>query len=395
MSPRNARVLAFGLSLALAGAAGGLFLRWRNNQRGPALRLDVLEDMAPEEASAALAAAARIESGSLLRVVLSEELVAKMMPLTGRREYDPLCYFRFFADLSFTRKWDEYPGGEYEIATNSLGLRQDAEIQDQKPDLRVLVLGDSHMTGVCANSDCFAGQLDDRLSSADDTRSVEVINGSHGAYSFYHYLGVLERMRYLGHDPDLVVMVVYGGNDFLGTYLWHFFHGTKRPSQSASDRKRLRRVAKERPNALGQVLNAAEYFRRGGEDEVEVALRMAREVTLEVTRQCEELGAGLLVVYLPAPSELPDQAPLKGLLAGVEELELNQADMDLVGAMGDAYLSDLESLGVATLDLRPVFAAHDGLLYWRRDLHLALAGHAVAATAVTPWVEDWWSERSK
>ena len=395
MSPRNARILAFGLSLALAGAAGGVFLRWRDSQRGPGLCLSVLQDMSPEQASAALAAAARIESGSLLRVVLSEELVAEMMPLTRRRVYDPLCYFRFLPDLSFTRAWDEYPGGQYEIVTNSLGLRQDAEILEQKPDLRVLVVGDSHMTGVCANPDCFAGQLDAQLSAADDARSVEVLNGSHGAYGFYHYLGVLERMRHLGHDPDLMVMVVYGGNDFLDTYLWHFFHDSRRPRQNEDERLLLHSVAQDHPDAVGQVLNAAEYFRRGGAREVEIALRMGREVTREIARQCEELAAGLLVVYLPAPSELPDQSPLEDLLQAAGKLELDQADLDLVGTMGDAYLSDLESLGVATLDLRPVFAARAGLLYWRRDLHLALAGHAAAATAVAPWIEDWWRARGE
>ena len=83
MNPRNARILAFGLSLTLAGAGGGLFLRWRSSQRGPGLRLDVLEEMTTEEASAALAAADRIESGSLLRVVLTEDVVRELMPRPG------------------------------------------------------------------------------------------------------------------------------------------------------------------------------------------------------------------------------------------------------------------------------------------------------------------------
>ncbi len=76
-------------------------------------------------------------------------------------------------------------------------------------------------------------------------------------------------------------------------------------------------------------------------------------------------------------------------------MELDEVDLDRLGVMADAYLSDLEATGVATLDLRPVFAAHDGLLYWRRDLHLALAGHAAAATAVAPWIEDWWRARGE
>ncbi|MDP6740382.1 MAG: hypothetical protein QF404_10275, partial [Planctomycetota bacterium] len=166
---------------------------------------------------------------------------------------------------------------------------------------------------MCANAECFHSQLEGRLAATRPERSVEVINGSNGAYSFYHYLGVLERMLELGIRPDLFVMVAYGGNDFLGVFLWHFFHATLRPMNSKVDLARRDATAKEHPQALGQALNAADYFRRGGPQEVKAALRMAREVTREVQRLCAEEGIELLVIYLPSPTEMPEHADQENL----------------------------------------------------------------------------------
>ena len=75
-----------------------------------------------------------------------------------------------------------------------------------------------------------------RLESANDVDNVcvlvddcEVLNAAVTGHTFHNYLGVLERMLNLGLDPDLMIVVTYGGNDFLDVYLWHFFAGTRRP----------------------------------------------------------------------------------------------------------------------------------------------------------------------
>jgi lysophospholipase L1-like esterase len=380
------RVLAVGMGIGIALVPAFFGARWLLRE------LPVLAFHEPNEAErveASSKAAERLAEGGF-RVPLSEEVVANIMPLKGWRVYDPHCYFRYKGGLKSELTWKEHPNGGYDLVTNSLGLRMDAEIAPEAPDLRILLAGDSHMTGKCGNAESLHEVLAERLRAGDPARSVEAINGSQGAYSFYHYLGVLERMLHLGVVPDLFVVVVYGGNDFLAVHLWHFFNGTKRRRGSTKMKKLC---AEEHPESLGQVLNVADDFRAGGPAEVELAHRMATTVMGEVQRQCAQQGIDLLVVYLPSPSELPGQADQTAIEAGRELMGLEQEDVDLLGKMGDRLLRDLEAMGIATFDLRPGFRRQDRELYWRADLHLNVDGHARAAELLEPWVEDWWTRR--
>jgi hypothetical protein len=45
--------------------------------------------------------------------------------------------------------------------------------------------------------------------------------------------------------------------------------------------------------------------------------------------------------------------------------------------------------GIATLDLRPTFAAADQSLYWMQDEHINIAGHALLAELVAEELEEW------
>jgi len=387
MRPRPLTVLA---GAGLLGVATGLVLRAWRPRRAP-LELVVTDEAEVDALSSRVAREARRGAGELVRVPLDEDLVAKLMPLDqGHRVWDPYCYFRSDPDLDYEREWAEYEGGAFRIRTNSLGLRMDREPAGERPDLRVWVAGDSHLTGVCANPDCTTGRLEALLAAADPARSVQVFNGSQGAYSFYHYLGVLERALALDLAPDVFVVVVYGGNDFLAVYLWHFFTGTRRVARTPDQTRRFTRAAEQYPAAIGQVLNAVEYFRVGGEEEVENALVMATQTTDEIRLLCETRGIELVLAYLPAPSEVPGAAEPGEIAAGLESLGLAQDDLSRIGEMADRYLDAARGLGVEVVDLRPAFRAAERELYWRRDLHLAVAGHELAARALVPAVEAAW-----
>jgi len=382
MKRRQVAILAGGV---LLGIGLGVGLSWRGRRH--LLRLVWIDEDVLTEAGGPLVGPALAEeaAGRLRRAPIPEETARRIMPqLDATRDYDPFCYFRAKPLIETWMPWAEYPGGRFRIATNSLGLRTDHEPL-ATADLRVLLVGDSHTTGVCANADCVAGRLESLLLEEDPTRAVDVQNGSNGGYSFYNYLGVLERMIELSFPPDRVVVVVYGGNDFLGVNLWHLFSGTH-PRQSPEVVQRRRAVGERYRFAMGQVLNAADYFRVLGPEEQDRALHMAREVTREMRRRCDEIGARLLVVYLPAPSEVPEQADLTDVRAASEALELAPEDLDRIGEMGDRYLAELAQLSIATLDLRPAFRAASEALYWRRDLHLNLAGQDLAARAILPLV---------
>lgn len=340
-----------------------------------------LEDGAPDE-------------GRLRRTPLDEEEVRALMPLDKpRRQWDPYSYFRSRPYIQITRRWAEYPDGRFQMRTNSLGLRMDDEPAESRPDLRVLLVGDSHMAGVCTNADCAAGRLEAILARADEERSVEVLNGSEGAYTFYHYLGVLERMIALDITPDVLVVVVYGGNDFLGVFLWHVFNGTPRLKRTPEHLARMRKVAEAHSPALGQVVNAADYFTRGGQAEIANALTMAEQATDEIARLCAEHGIRPVIAYLPAPHEVPGAADLTHVDAAIEGLGLDRSALDLVGSLGDAYLDRVRAQGIPTIDLRDTFRDAERELYWRADLHLNLVGHALVAEALAPAVEAAWRRR--
>lgn len=387
MSPR---LIAFVLGLALAAPLAVWGLRASRPERRP-IGFHLVDAAVLEEASRE--ASGRREELAF-RVPLDEATVLRIMPVKGPREYDPHCYFRYKPNLEHYREWEEHPDGGFARITNSLGLRMDEELLESPPDLRVLVLGDSHIGGVCANAEAFAARLEDGLRAADPERSVEVINGAHGAYTFYHYLGVLERMLHLDKDPDLVLMVVYGGNDF-STGLWHLFHGTQRFTPPAAVGKRKRDCARLHPKAMGQVLNTLEYFTHAGPEEVELAHTAANTLMAAIKRQCDVRGIELRVVFLPSPSDVPDQVDMESIHAGLEVLELERSALELITQMGDRLLVDLAACDVATFDLRPVFRRQTRELFWRTDMHLNLEGHALMADSIGPWVEEWWAQRKR
>ena len=383
------RLLALTIGLVIAGVLASLL--WNQLRPEPEVLTFVhIDPEVFEKASAEVSE--QIEEGQF-RKPLDEETVRKIMPMKGSRVYDPHCYFHYKPGLNVYRKWKAHPEGGFDTTTNSLGLRQDGELAEVAPDLRILLAGDSHTTGVCSNAETLAAQLEDRLAAHDPERSVEVVNGSHGAYSFFHYLGVLERMLALDIRPDLFVVVVYGGNDFRAVNLWHFFQGTKAQPSLTGEVQQLRRTAADKHSAaMGQVLSAAHHFAMR-ESEVELAMVMSDTVMGEMQRICAAEGIGLLVVYLPSPTEVPGQAELGRVERGREFLGLEPADLARLGEMGDLLLDQLDARAIPRVDLREAFREQEGLLYWPADLHLNLEGQALGADVVAPWVEDWWRAR--
>lgn len=324
----------------------------------------------------------------LKRIPLNEDLVNRIMPGGKRsRTWDPHCYFHSNPNRKQWKDWPEHPEGGYHVRSNSLGMRMEAEPMDPPPDLRVVLVGDSHMAGVCSFDECTAGRLRSLLAGANPDRTVEVLNLSEGAYSFYHYLGALERALALGLEPDVFVPVVYGGNDFLAVFLWHFFTGTRRVRNEPEAERRKVEAARNYSTAMGQALNAVDYFHAGGQEEVDLALLMAEQAIREIERLCGIHGIELIFAYLPAPHEVEGAADLTTIESGLALLELEPGTLALTGQMGDRFMELLQAHGIQGVDLRTTFAGTKEHLYWSRDLHLNLLGHDLTARALAPLVE--------
>jgi len=377
----RARLLALsiGMLLAAAGAAGFLYLR----EPPPSVRVvddGWLGDLLDRRSVRAGSPAAADEL-----LVRNEEDRAALFRIFGEQlqegyVYDPLLSFRRASHMSSWHELAEHPKGGWLLRTNGLGMRNDAELSAQRPDMRVLVTGDSHTEGVCSNDESFAARIGADLEARDPRPRVEVLNAGVSGYAVYNYLGVLERYgRELA--PDVFVVVLYGGNDFSGTLKFQrYFHARPKWAIGPYDRKRL-----PKSEAMPQEFTQLVYFLNNPGD-VEVANRTLRVLTAEMQGLCEEMGIRLVGAYLPPPTR--GQPRLFGELAASVRAALGLPPDydDPSDRMATAWLAYLAESGIPHVDLREAFGASDESCYWTRDSHINLRGHRIVAEQLAPLV---------
>jgi hypothetical protein len=325
------------LSSLVFGAAAWLLVRERESSipsvvlnhavREQALLLERRKLERPEQAPAA-------SSFTLDREPIDERTARVLFGQIGNRmSYDPLAYYRPGRERGKHRVWKEHPEGGWSVSTNSLGMRGKEEVRETHPDLRVLVVGDSHSFGLCAADETFSHLLEMRLRSARHEKTFEVLNASVGGYDPFNYLGVVERAKYA--------------------------------------------VAQE----IGQVL----YFLANPEDEL-VAVQTTTAIAAEALERCESIGAKLVCVYLPPPGTAQPDPGLEYLAPALAEYELGADELCISGRMADSWLTALRERGISTVDMRPLFHSAPTPCYWRRDLHLDVDGNRLVAGALTPIV---------
>lgn len=393
-APTRRRVLLTSTALAVAvGGYGGY--RWANRWRPTSFHRNApeIERLLAERAAAAGGGDGPVECWSpvapgseLPRHPLWEELVRALFPLEdlGVR-YDELTHFAWEPNASLPRRWAEHPDGRIVLATNSLGMREDDEPAAVKPDLRVIVTGDSHTDGVCWNHESWANRLEARLAADRPGQTVEVLNCARGGFSLFQYLGTLE--KFLALEPDVFVACVYGGNDFdeLLT-LHHLFARSVRPPGYRLYTDEVKAAEAIAEAVLSQAFFQLKYFAAQPE-ELANALATATAVVREMQRVCALADVRLVVAYLPPLADV--QAGRYGgvVAALVDALELDEDELRAVDRLADDFLANLAALGVETVDLRPAFRAADERLYWERDHHIDLAGHELVARELAPLFE--------
>jgi len=313
---------------------------------------------------------------------VDEDLARKYFAVLkqGRAEYVPGVLFRALPGADSRRPFEEHPAGRFRRRTNSVGMHEDQDPRDPAPDLRILVMGDSHVAGVCSNRESFPTHLETGLSALDPERTVEVLNLAQGSYDALNYLGTFRTWGDL--KPDVLVLVIYGGNDFrgslgLGRYLLRRGPPTRLPYQ-------LSVLQKDRPygpGLLGQAVGQAAFF-LANPDEVDLARDLVAAVVLELAEQARAQNTRLLVALLPSPAAGQPEIYLERLVAAMEQVGADPAGLGVDDRLADGLLEILRSRGVAHLDLRPTFRSAGEALYWNTDLHLNLAGHELVAREV-------------
>ena len=288
--------------------------------------------------------------------------------------YDPLAMIVLRPDKTYTFPFPEADGGKITFTTNNRGFREDAPTEVQKNGQRILVLGDSQTEGVVNNSQSFANVLEARLAARGPP--VEVINGGIGTTGPHNYLGLL--LKHLDLRPDVVVVTIYDGNDFAHALQ---IEDTLRGRKPEPFPPAAREASKTRwPEQLPQAFNQAAVF-ESDPPAADRALAAALTACRELARQADAIHARVIFVALPAKPDIDhDDDELQATM--LETLHLTREDVAVNTQLGSRLLAALAAEGRETLDLLPALKQAEGPLYWRKDWHLNVAGHAAVAAAL-------------
>lgn len=118
------------------------------------------------------------------------------------------------------RFWNDYMEFDTQVHINSRGLRDDRDVNYEKPPgtFRILVLGDSFAEAIQVDfEETFCRVLERRLNEEYDDVEFEVINGGVGSYGTDQeaVFFAVEGFRY---QPDLALLFFFTRNDVVNSY---------------------------------------------------------------------------------------------------------------------------------------------------------------------------------
>jgi hypothetical protein len=151
-----------------------------------------------------------------LALVLSEVILTVIGYRRATPDYGhPQLGFDTFRNQTSTFVFPEY-GGPLTMKTNNLGFHEDTDTQHEKAPgaIRVIVVGDSHTAGECANAENYPNVWEGLVNQDAKRPRVEVINAGVGRFSPYQYY-VKTETQLTALKPDVLVVGLYIGNDFM------------------------------------------------------------------------------------------------------------------------------------------------------------------------------------
>ena len=321
------------------------------------------------------------------RITIERDLASEIYGLDHPyNRYDPQAIWTHEPDLNARRSFKEHPKGAWTMRTNSLGMRRDTEVQNTSPDLRVLVVGDSHVDGICNNSENLCAVAETSLQQAHPGRNIEVLNCARGGHSMWNYLGVIEKHAELA--PDIVIVTTFAGNDFTDVLmLGHIFKGSKSKGLSTEGKERREEVIALRPHILGQGYGSLLLFKeRPGE--LSFSLETTARLLEQIKRTCQENGAELLLMYLPSPLSFEREGLAQEELESRATLGLTEEDLALPRFLSERFQEISAALGIPTIDLGATLDGCAETCFWETDLHLSVEGHQRVGTRLAEWIES-------
>ena len=323
-------------------------------------------------------------------------------------------------NLTGTRvDWPEHPAGGFVYNRAHPHYRRPWSVPDARPadvPRRILMLGDSHLHGVCETSENMTSLLDEALAPA------QVVNcGIFGWSPFDALRYYRDELR--GKRFDDVVFVLFVGNDLsemmrpgrarlvregdawverevdeapepypghLALALWRL--GLRAPDSlppSAGRALRAKGMAVISPGSLDQGGFQAMYFQDHPE-EIPVALDMLAHVLQSMRDLTVERDATFRVVLVPTKN-MTEPRSVEGVRRELTRvLGVEPRNLDFDAEFHGEVRAILARLGIPWTDLAPVLRAaaeraHASRpMFWFADFHLSTFGHAEAARALLP-----------
>lgn len=320
----------------------------------------------------------------------------------GREPYvvDPVVGFRAPRSATFKIKMMALDATELETVerrSNNLGFVREDDLVGELPGPRVLVVGDSHTLGVVDTDDNLGPVLERDLREHDGLGDALVLNAGCGYYSLYQYVlrarTLVEPIR-----PDVVVVVVFAGNDFLDLENQRYPHlddalierppAESPPPQTTSARQEWLQLPQDdavkfyMDSAFWQGLNQAAYLHRHPDRRDSIRSKASRCVELmdELSEHhdFEVVWALLPSVDLIFPQHLRTASEVAGTVV----------DSGVQREMFEWFAHELERKEAKFVDLRPAFERDGRLSLYAVDFHIWREGHRLVAEGVAPLVRD-------
>jgi hypothetical protein len=220
--------------------------------------------------------------------------------------------------------------------------------------------------------------LESNLKLSTPGRSVECLNGVKGGYSFYNYIGVLEKVLPL--KPDVFVMAVFGGNDFVGVVnLFRYYEGLKAGAVGSDYSKEVTDKLRRRNSMyFAQDLSQTLVFARDPTAK-EHARAASCLLTVGMQQICEQNDIRLICLYIPDCTTVQSRFFPKEITPVLEQLKGPAFATNHTNEVVDAYLAFLREQGIESIDMREAFRANPVPSYWKTDFHLNTEGHRLIA----------------
>jgi len=280
------------------------------------------------------------------------------------------------ANLRFAISWPE--SDSIIKQTNNLGFVEKEKTIVNKSDstFRIIITGDSHIDGVVSTEESFPNVLEAELNKLPNAKKAEVINAGVGFYSFQNYAGVIKKLGYL--KPDLFVVTVYTGNDFIEGYLYEKENQTPVKSlQTFWYRLKKGLFQLKTKMASTQSTNQILFFKIFPEKK-EKALLIAQKQLLEIKKQCTDNGVALLIVLLPSKLETETEFRENVINKSKWSESVININRELSGNL-EAWLKKQE---IHCINVTSQFERAEQKLFWDTDQHLNKTGHSLLARII-------------